>query len=50
MKKIGALWPKAWVNPFENAILGTFKNLGFHSQKKFLFYLEHYYTLFLALF
>ena len=41
---------KYGLTPLKNAILGTFKNLGFHSQKKILFYLEHYYTLFLALF
>ena len=44
-------WPKAWVNPFgKMRYLGLWKITFFYGQKRFLFVLEHYYTLFLVLF
>ena len=46
MKKLAFFDQKHGLTPFEKCDFSNFKNISFHSQKKFPFYLDHNYTYF----
>ena len=50
MKKLAFFDQKHGLTPFEKCDFSNFKNIFFHSQKKFPFYLDHYLSLFLVMF
>ena len=50
MKKMAFFDQKYGLTPFEKCDFSDFKKNFFHSQKKFLFYLDHYLSSFLVIF